>query len=89
QLIIAYLLDQKRIVQIDKDKFLHSEVVKKGMSLIREYLINKNRATVSVLKDVLQTSRKWAVPILNYYDRVGLTVREGNYRLLSQEKLTG
>jgi selenocysteine-specific elongation factor len=59
QLIIAYLLDQKRIVQIDKDKFLHSEVVKKGMSLIREYLINKNRATVSVLKDVLQTSRKW------------------------------
>ncbi|MCK4640027.1 MAG: selenocysteine-specific translation elongation factor [Candidatus Marinimicrobia bacterium] len=83
QMIIACLLDQKRIVQIDKDKFLHSEVVEKGMSLIRKYLINKNRATVSELKEVLQTSRKWAIPILNYYDRIGLTVRLNNMRMLS------
>jgi selenocysteine-specific elongation factor len=83
QLIIACLLDKKRIVQIDKDKFLHSEVVEKGKSLIREYLINKNRATVSELKDVLQTSRKWAIPILNYYDRVGLTVRRGDQRTIN------
>ena len=83
QLIIADLLDQKRIVQIDKNKFLHSEVVEKGQSLIREYLINKNTATVSELKDVLQTSRKWAIPILNYYDRIGLTVRRNDQRMLS------
>lgn len=83
QLIIADLLDQKRIVQIDKDKFLHAEVVEKGMTLIREYLINKNTATVSELKDVLQTSRKWAIPVLNYYDRVGLTVRRNDQRMLS------
>ncbi len=83
QLILACLLDQKRIVQIDKDRFLHSEVVEKGMLLIREYLISKNRATVSELKDVLQTSRKWAIPILNYYDRIGLTVRHGDQRTIS------
>lgn len=84
QLIIAYLLDRQRVVQIDKDKILHTEVVEKGKSLIREFFSKRQSATVSELKNVLQTSRKWAIPILNYYDRIGLTVRRGSQRLLNQ-----
>jgi selenocysteine-specific elongation factor len=83
QLIIAYLLDRQRVVQIDKDKILHTEVIEKGKSLIREFLSKRQSATVSELKDVLQTSRKWAIPILNYYDRIGLTVRNGDQRTIS------
>lgn len=83
QLIIAYLLDRERIVQIDKDKILHAQVVEKGKSLIREFFSKRQSATVSELKDVLQTSRKWAIPILNYYDRIGLTMRRGDQRTLS------
>ncbi|HCL00519.1 MAG TPA: hypothetical protein DHW42_10510 [Candidatus Marinimicrobia bacterium] len=83
QLIIAYLLDQKRVVQIDKDKILHAGIVEKGKSLIREFFSKRESATISELKEVLQTSRKWAIPILNYYDRIGLTVRRGDQRTIS------
>ncbi|MCK4295251.1 MAG: SelB C-terminal domain-containing protein, partial [Candidatus Marinimicrobia bacterium] len=28
------------------------------------------------------TSRKWAIPLLNYYDKIGLTMRVGDLRRL-------
>ena len=34
------------------------------------------------LRDLLGTTRKYAVPIGEYLDRVGLTVREGDLRRL-------
>jgi selenocysteine-specific elongation factor len=86
QLILAYLLDEGRIVQIDRDKFLHHDVVEKGAAKIHRFLIEKQSATVSELKEVLNTSRKWAVPLLNYYDRAGLTNRIGDRRELNQSQ---
>lgn len=85
QLIVAFLLDENRIVQIDRDKFLHCDAVKEGEERIRGYLAGKQSATVSELKEVLNTSRKWAVPILNYYDKIGLTTRIGDQRELRKE----
>ncbi len=85
QLIIAFLLDEKRIVQIDRDKFIHAEIIAQGGRQIRDYLGKNPSATVSALKDVLNTSRKWAIPILNYYDKSGLTVRIGDQRILNEE----
>ena len=34
------------------------------------------------LRDLLGTTRKYAVPIGEYLDRIGLTVREGDLRRL-------
>jgi len=84
QLLLAYLLDEGRIVQIDRDKFLHTDVIQNGEARIREYLAKKLSATVSELKEVLNTSRKWAIPILNYYDKIGLTSRHGDLRELNK-----
>ena len=40
------------------------------------------RITMSELRDVLGTTRKYAVPIGEYLDRIGVTVREGDVRRL-------
>ncbi|MBU0712743.1 selenocysteine-specific translation elongation factor [bacterium] len=85
QLIIAFLMDESRIVQIDRDKFIHREILDRGGRQIRDYLTKNQSATVSELKDVLNTSRKWAIPILNHYDKIGLTTRVGDQRELSNE----
>jgi selenocysteine-specific elongation factor len=83
--LLAYLLDKQRIIQVDKDKFLAAEVVNRGAILIRDYLLKKRSASVSELKTILNTSRKWAVPLLNYYDKIGLTNRIGDQRILNEE----
>jgi selenocysteine-specific elongation factor len=37
------------------------------------------------LRDLLQTTRKYAVPIGEYLDRIGLTVRDGDARRLGPQ----
>jgi len=39
--------------------------------------------TMAELRDLLGTTRKYAVPIGEYLDRTGLTIREGDTRRLS------
>ena len=40
--------------------------------------------TVAEIRDILGTTRKYAVPICEYLDRVGFTRREGDLRLLAK-----
>ena len=37
--------------------------------------------TVAEIRDLLGTTRKYAVPLCEYLDRVGVTRREGDLRL--------
>jgi selenocysteine-specific elongation factor len=39
-------------------------------------------ATAAELRDVLQVSRKYAIPLLEYFDAQGVTKREGDLRVL-------
>jgi selenocysteine-specific elongation factor len=41
--------------------------------------------TVAEIRDLLGTSRKYAVPLCEYLDRAGVTVRTGDLRLLAAE----
>lgn len=36
-------------------------------------------------RDALNTSRKLAIPLLEYFDRIGLTLRKGDYRILRKK----
>ena len=38
--------------------------------------------TVSDFKNIAKTTRKYAVPILEYFDKMKITYREDNYRKL-------
>jgi len=40
--------------------------------------------TVAEIRDLLGTTRKYAVPLCEYLDRVGVTRREGDLRFLAQ-----
>ena len=40
--------------------------------------------SMAELRDLLATTRKYAVPIGEYLDRIGLTRREGDLRVLAE-----
>ena len=82
QRLITLLVNQRRIIILEKNIIFHKDIVNKGEKLIKGLLKKKGNATVSELKDVLGTSRKWAIPLLNYYDKIGLTMRVGDLRRL-------
>ena len=49
---------------------------------LAEHLKSKGKATAGELRKLLNTSRKYMIPILEKLDEQKITVREGDYRIL-------
>ena len=78
------LIEDGIIVGIGKDIFLHKEVLEKGKEKIAELIKNKGDATISEIKNVLDTSRKYMIPLMEYLDSIGFTKRAGDKRILGE-----
>jgi selenocysteine-specific elongation factor len=70
------------LVHVGGDIFLHQEVESMMRRQLQRELANGKKLTVSEIRDLLATSRKFAVPICEYLDRIGFTQREGDLRSL-------
>ena len=53
--------------------------------MLQERLGGGAGATVAEIRDLLGTTRKYAVPLCEYLDRAGVTRREGDLRLLQND----
>ena len=50
-----------------------------------QYFSEQDEMNVAVFKDLAQTTRKYAVPLLEYFDKQKITFRSGNVRKLVQK----
>ena len=70
------------LVRITEEIYLHSDTEGEMRRLLNEKLSASPGLTVAEIRDLLGTTRKFAVPLCEYLDRVGVTRREGDLRLL-------
>ena len=49
---------------------------------VAQHFTNHSEMSVSEFKELAETSRKYAVPLLEYFDKKKITFREGNFRKL-------
>lgn len=73
-----------RIVRITGDRFYAADVIEQYRADIRAYLEEHGQATAADLKDVMGTTRKYAVPILEYFDNTSFTRRVDDMRTLAK-----
>lgn len=71
------------LVLIAEDIYLHSDAEAEMRRLVQERLAEGRGLAVSEIRDLLGTTRKYAVPLCEYLDRIGLTRREGDLRILA------
>jgi selenocysteine-specific elongation factor len=79
--LIKAVCTDGRLVRISADVVLSPGFVARAEEIVRQ----RGRApgiTVSEFREALGTSRKYALPILEYFDARGLTRRQGDYRVL-------
>ncbi|HEV3204870.1 MAG TPA: SelB C-terminal domain-containing protein, partial [Gemmataceae bacterium] len=70
------------LVRIGPEIFLHTDVEGDMRRLIAERLKTGPGLTVAEIRDLLGTTRKYAVPLCEYLDRIGVTKRAGDLRVL-------
>ncbi len=78
------LMNLGRLIKIEDDLFMHTQAFEAIVSSLTDYLQKNDIITVAEFRELAETSRKYAVPFLEYCDGQGLTVREGNHRRLRQ-----
>jgi selenocysteine-specific elongation factor len=84
---IADLLElsvaEGHLVHVVDDLYLHSDTEAEMRRRLTEKLAGGPGMTVAEIRDLLGTTRKYAVPLCEYLDRIGLTRREGDLRVLA------
>ena len=80
-----YLEDEGRVVRIAPDLYLLSEAIETARATLAAHLATAGSVTVAGARDVLGSSRKVVVPLLEYFDATHLTVRDGDSRVLRRE----
>jgi selenocysteine-specific elongation factor len=79
--IVQMLVEEGKLVKITAELFFHTDSIRAVETLLRGLLSKKGQVQVSEFKDVAKTSRKYAVPLLEYFDKKGVTRRQGDMRV--------
>jgi selenocysteine-specific elongation factor len=81
---LANLKHRDILVQLEDHVWLHARWVNESRELLEAHLRKARRIDAGTFKELIKASRKFAVPLLEYWDRMGLTRREGNDRVLRE-----
>jgi selenocysteine-specific elongation factor len=71
------------LAKVTDDIYLHADAEAEMRGRIVERLQGGAGMTVAEIRDLLGTTRKYAVPLCEYLDRVGVTRRDGDLRYLA------
>lgn len=90
--IISYLIDQDELVKISEGLYFSRTAIETGQNLLNDYFTRDKELSLATARDIFNTSRKYALPLIEYYDRMHFTRRVGDIRVKynpSQEKSAG
>jgi selenocysteine-specific elongation factor len=83
--LLQILLDDRKLVRIQGEMFMHSQVVQELKTKLHAYASQHEPdrlIDVPGFKDLAGVSRKYAIPLLEFFDREQVTRRAGDKRLI-------
>lgn len=86
QQALRFLLQSGEAIEIGEELVLQSDHYQRAIRMICEHIRGRGSASVSELRQVLNTSRRVMVPLLEKLDREGITLRQGDRRILREKQ---
>jgi len=80
--ILQMLMEQERLIQVENNLLFHAEAIEKARQILVSFINKEGKLESVKFKYLLDTTRKFAIPLLDYFDRIGVTRRVGYTRYL-------
>jgi selenocysteine-specific elongation factor len=83
--ILQLLVDSGALVRVQGEMFFHSQALEHLKNLLRQYATEhepERLIDVAKFKDLAGVSRKYAIPLLEYFDSERITRRAGDKRVI-------
>jgi selenocysteine-specific elongation factor len=81
------LLAKGMLVKVNEELYRGTQMAQIH-ARVETFLRANKQMTMAQFRDLIGTSRKYAVPLLEWFDARGITVRSGDYRMLRSKKET-
>jgi selenocysteine-specific elongation factor len=81
--VLRYLESEGRLVKLASDWWADAGALERARVALTAAIARHGGADTGICKETLGVSRKYLIPVLEHFDRVGVTRREGNRRTLA------
>jgi selenocysteine-specific elongation factor len=82
---LSLLADQGTLVRLKDDILLHKDAVREATELITQAIREKGPIEAAAFRDLVGTTRKYVIPLLEHLDDLGVTQRVENRRVLRKK----
>jgi len=79
---LQFCLRRHILVKVADDLYFHADSIKEARQLLLDFLPSKEAFTLGQARDIWRNSRKYALPLLEYFDLSKITRRIGDMRVL-------
>ncbi|HZT41818.1 MAG TPA: selenocysteine-specific translation elongation factor [Chthonomonadaceae bacterium] len=76
-------MERGRFVKAQEGVYYHADTIAHLQQLVRDYVNANGTITVGALRDMTQSNRKFALLVLEYFDQIRFTRRQGDERVLT------
>jgi selenocysteine-specific elongation factor len=83
--VLGDAVDGGTIVRLKDDVLLHRDSVKEAAEIITKAIQEKGPIEAAAFRDLVGTSRKYVIPLLEHLDDLGITQRVENKRILRKK----
>ena len=84
------LLERDRsVIRVATDLYYLPGTVDQVRAVLKKFISEKGEITAASFRDLIGSSRKYTIPLLEYFDREGLTIRIGDVRRLKSSPAVG
>ena len=80
--LFQLLVAERRLVRVKESLYFHAEALGVVQAKLVAYLQQKKEIGPGDMKDLLGITRKYAIPLMEYFDTQRITVRQGEHRVL-------
>lgn len=84
--LLNTLIENNQLIQLNQEVLFQQPIFEEMQSFVIEQIQSKGGVTLAELRDQFNTSRKYAVAVLEYLDEIGITVRKGETRHLRRPR---
>ena len=78
--VLESLVNTGKLVRVEEKILLHADYCNKALTLAKEHVDQNGQITLAEMRDLMGASRKFAVAVLEYWDKRGITKKVGDAR---------
>jgi selenocysteine-specific elongation factor len=84
--VLSVLLKEGTLIRVAADLYFHKEAIAKLREDYKKHLMADGQANPATFKVLTGLSRKFIIPLMEYFDMSKLTIRSGDVRILREKE---